>query len=330
MFSDDEEAQRLSVHLQRTSLPHLPPDVERIIFTIAADLHWKRIPILMRIAWRVKEWLEPILYRVAFISDDDYKYKFLAAFCVVPTTVFLLKITPPLPSPVSHIRHILWNPAESADAIFALVLSACPLVEDLFFDDEHITDYFPTLNQMHCLHRLAMYPQWLSSSNPCDFQIPQFLRTITHLKLLGGKDTSSLSNLAANVNSLPNLTHVAFNVADNAIEKMHSYSRVNTRLECIIFFINEDRTTGLGSDDERFVCVRQVDFRREWLVEATGRVGYWTRADEFIARKRAGTLDRTSYLIPDHSPLETPSDSSVQRRVLRAAPAPPNKNIVFS
>ncbi|KAJ7741701.1 hypothetical protein B0H16DRAFT_1564897 [Mycena metata] len=50
------------------SSPVLPPELERIIFEMAALLRPTNIPNLMRTAWRVKNWVEPLLYRTVFIQ----------------------------------------------------------------------------------------------------------------------------------------------------------------------------------------------------------------------------------------------------------------------
>ncbi|KAJ7663250.1 hypothetical protein DFH06DRAFT_346612 [Mycena polygramma] len=42
--------------------PALPPELERQIFEIAAHTCPFSIPDMMRVAWRVKHWIEPILY----------------------------------------------------------------------------------------------------------------------------------------------------------------------------------------------------------------------------------------------------------------------------
>ncbi|KAJ7461189.1 hypothetical protein FB451DRAFT_1405047 [Mycena latifolia] len=52
-----------------SSLPALPLDLERHIFEITALSRPVLIPRLMLVAWRVKEWAEPLLYRTITTSD---------------------------------------------------------------------------------------------------------------------------------------------------------------------------------------------------------------------------------------------------------------------
>ncbi|KAJ7921028.1 hypothetical protein B0H13DRAFT_2318784 [Mycena leptocephala] len=47
--------------------PRFPRELERIIFEIAAHAHTTSIPTLLLAAVRVKDWLEPLLYRVVLV-----------------------------------------------------------------------------------------------------------------------------------------------------------------------------------------------------------------------------------------------------------------------
>ncbi|KAJ7662194.1 hypothetical protein DFH06DRAFT_1471757 [Mycena polygramma] len=51
--------------------PFLPPDLEREIFDVVASEGMKSIPPLLRVAQRVKLWMEPLLYRVIFLQEDN-------------------------------------------------------------------------------------------------------------------------------------------------------------------------------------------------------------------------------------------------------------------
>ncbi|KAF7317625.1 hypothetical protein MKEN_00849900 [Mycena kentingensis (nom. inval.)] len=51
--------------------PHLPRELERAIFELAALRRPRSIPVLMLVAWRVKEWLDPVLFRSLDIGPDS-------------------------------------------------------------------------------------------------------------------------------------------------------------------------------------------------------------------------------------------------------------------
>ncbi|KAF7373254.1 hypothetical protein MSAN_00534300 [Mycena sanguinolenta] len=54
------------IHLE----PILPPELEREIFEVAAGLDFHTTSSLLRVARRVREWVEPFLYRVIVINDS--------------------------------------------------------------------------------------------------------------------------------------------------------------------------------------------------------------------------------------------------------------------
>ncbi|KAF7317629.1 hypothetical protein MKEN_00850300 [Mycena kentingensis (nom. inval.)] len=56
--------------------PRLPRELERAIFELAALRRPRSIPVLMLVAWRVKEWLDPILFRTLGIGPDSTPFKF--------------------------------------------------------------------------------------------------------------------------------------------------------------------------------------------------------------------------------------------------------------
>ncbi|KAJ6476352.1 hypothetical protein C8R45DRAFT_1102610 [Mycena sanguinolenta] len=50
--------------------PVLPPELECEIFEVAARLDFYIIPSLLRVARRVRQWVEPFLYKVVVINDS--------------------------------------------------------------------------------------------------------------------------------------------------------------------------------------------------------------------------------------------------------------------
>ncbi|KAJ7622098.1 hypothetical protein FB45DRAFT_121814 [Roridomyces roridus] len=49
--------------------PSLPPELERDLFELAAYTRPRSIPKLMLVAWRVKAWVEPLLYCFFLFSE---------------------------------------------------------------------------------------------------------------------------------------------------------------------------------------------------------------------------------------------------------------------
>ncbi|KAJ6585899.1 hypothetical protein B0H19DRAFT_1250656 [Mycena capillaripes] len=185
---------------------------------------------------------------------------------------------------------------EQTESVADTILAACPRVRNLFVLDDLTPQYLPILSQLDCLLRLAIDQIDLESlfePSAIDFGEPLF-RNLTHLELLDGS-----LDLPSDVALIPNLTHIAFNT-NSGIAALHSRTHANARLRCIVFL----RPSHLGEEsipfsDTRLVCIRQTNFRADWLSGATTGVDYWALADAFIAAKQAGKIDRSWYCISD-------------------------------
>jgi hypothetical protein len=62
------------------------------------------------------------------------------------------------------------------------------------------------------------------------------------------------------------------------------------QLLCIVFFTFAE--TYPDSDDARVVCIRQTNFRADWIRGAATGEEYWALANAFIAAKHAEKVDR--------------------------------------
>ncbi|KAJ7095067.1 hypothetical protein C8R44DRAFT_813875 [Mycena epipterygia] len=57
--------------LQLSIAPRLPPELERLVFESAALSHATDIPNLILVAWRIKNWVEPLLYRAVLVCTHS-------------------------------------------------------------------------------------------------------------------------------------------------------------------------------------------------------------------------------------------------------------------
>ncbi|KAJ7123569.1 hypothetical protein C8R44DRAFT_875759 [Mycena epipterygia] len=57
-------------HSSEPANSKLPPELERQIFEIAAHARPVAVLDLILVAWRVKAWVEPLLYRVIFVDGS--------------------------------------------------------------------------------------------------------------------------------------------------------------------------------------------------------------------------------------------------------------------
>ncbi|KAF7369654.1 hypothetical protein MVEN_00296400 [Mycena venus] len=275
--------------------PRLPPELERSIFEIAALLRPTDIPALLRIAWRVKLWIEPLLYRAIFLSFTlDASER--EGFPEIPLDTLLKKISTEAGSLVpSSVRHIFLE-LEEDQKISAVeaILAACPGVTNIFVLDDLTPEYLPILSRLPCLLRLTIDVPPLFSPGVIDFGAPLF-RNLTHLELVDGS-----RDLPSDIGLIPNLTHIAFNI-DSGIATLHGRIQANAQLRCIAFLHTSVALaeTSPISEDTRFLCIRQTNFRADWIRGATIGVDYWALADAFIAAKQAGKVDRSQYCISD-------------------------------
>ncbi|KAJ7909979.1 hypothetical protein B0H13DRAFT_618153 [Mycena leptocephala] len=272
----------------------LPPELERTIFEIVALLEPTNIPTLMRIAWRVKHWVEPLLYRVIFLSSIVIHN--MHGFPVAPLDIWLEAISKKSASFVeSSVSHIFLD-SDSADGTELSVLDVilAPRVKNLFCFDASAPRYLPVLDRLQCLSRLTIDVGPLFAPDAIDFTAPLF-RNLTHLEFLDDGDGLP-SDIGPGLALIPNLTHVAFNSVTD-VAALHASVRTNMRLRCIVFFTLSE--THLDSDDTRVLGIHQTNFRVDWLRGAATGEDYWALADAFIAAKHAGKVDRSLYSISD-------------------------------
>ncbi|KAJ7615195.1 hypothetical protein DFH06DRAFT_1367255 [Mycena polygramma] len=286
--------------------PRLPPELECTIFEIAALSSPRSIPELMRMAQRVKAWVEPILYHVVFLCAPASLSKQLIprqveGFPLIPRDLLLQAIREKPPSSSffsSVVKHIYLDDPPGAAPLqlsdVETILAACCRCSDLFVAwSQASLRFVPVLNRLECLRRLTVDLRSLFEFTPIDSAQP-FLRNLTHLELL---DSYELSGHPAGLVLLPHLTHVAFNDAIPSAAALHAGLQTNTRLQCIIFFSEEPVEP--EAEDDRFVAIEQTDFQLDWIRGATGGRDHWALADNFIATKRAGRLDKSLYWISD-------------------------------
>ncbi|KAJ7653630.1 hypothetical protein DFH06DRAFT_523853 [Mycena polygramma] len=278
--------------------PRLPPELECAIFELAALSRPSIIPTLVRIARRVKQWVEPILYRVVVLPGSRPQRQ-MDGFPPIPLDI-LLAIIAKRPSFVaSAVKHIFLQNGRRPllRAKLEIILASCSSISSLFVHCSVPAESLPSLDKLETLHRLAADLDFPFSPSPINFDQP-FLRNVTHLELLGSYNDSDLpADLGIGLSLLPHLTHAAFNAVAEAVPGLHAIVRTNTHLQCIVFFTEEGVKPDL--EDERFVGIGQTDFRLDWIRGATGGNDYWVLAETFIAAKRAGRISRSLYWILD-------------------------------
>ncbi|KAJ7603865.1 hypothetical protein DFH06DRAFT_1255871 [Mycena polygramma] len=272
--------------------PRLPVDLERDIFEACALSRPVGIPTLMLVAWRVKQWVEPLLYRSITVGYTAS----IAGYPILTWELFLavLHSKPPLffANAVHHLNIFLPRlKLEAADRLSA-VLSVCTAVENLgiaFNSDEYeayamLEAVAPTLS----LRRLYLYSDSLTLT--CATPL---LSHITHLEVL-----SLAFGISAELSLLPQLTHLAF--CDYALSDCLTVLETCRSLRVIVALtplLADDLNTAAITHNVGLVCMARASYLKDWQMGVHVGVDFWSRAEDFITRRRSGEIDAQEYRI---------------------------------
>ncbi|KAJ7473871.1 hypothetical protein B0H11DRAFT_2036245 [Mycena galericulata] len=263
----------------------LPPELEQAIFELSAASRPVSIPNLILVAWRVKHWVEPLLYRTLVINAtpiDDLPSCSVDAFTGITRTkqALLLK----------SVRNLMLIHISSDDA--DLIISACSGVQNLYIlasGELHTsTRIYPKgLDTMPLTH-LYCHPEDIFASHYHRFTHPLFAN-ITHLELFGldDEDDESRKSLAL----LPRLTHLAYDTSSLWPCKQLLEECKSLRV-LICLRSPSGRPDQPVVEDPRFVMMLVERYIADWQRGIlTGR-DFWTRAEEFIAKRISGQINR--------------------------------------
>ncbi|KAJ7748681.1 hypothetical protein B0H16DRAFT_1552852 [Mycena metata] len=283
----------------------LPPDVERLIFETAARLDPTIIPKLMLVAWRVKRWLEPVLYRILFVTPSvilNPKHRF-NGFQVFNIDIILRVIDLNPPGFLRRlVRSLLFEGMTTRLKPFEVqtVLAECGDATGLYMDFAP-GPLLPEVAAMRNLRRLTVSASTLLTTGP-------LFPHLTHLELIEAYLPNEHSSWALDADDVytrlpryPNLTHIAFNTTPHNVVFSQTVHE-DRRLQCIVFLVARPVVLQASSPflhDRRFVCVQQdPDPRADWLRGEDGGEDFWKRAEAFIEARLKGTIDPSEYNTP--------------------------------
>ncbi|KAJ7136372.1 hypothetical protein C8R43DRAFT_1132526 [Mycena crocata] len=279
----------------------LPFELERQIFELAARNRPVSIPTLMQVAWRVKTWVEPMLYRTMVVLNS---YKLPADGHLSVDKDTFVNLTRTKAAELLTVQNLLLDYVGDEKSI----LRACPAVKHLWMrrdlhsersDSSNLLSLLGELplSRLHC--NIATLFRPLTSLPQIDFTHPVFAH-ITHLEITDSFFGETWMGLAL----VPNLTHLAFS-------RMHSIGlwlpllRVCTSLRALVVLTSShNRLVGHQDEqklamDPRFVVMEIQYLVADWQVGAHGGADYWTRAETFIAKRRAREIDPLMYKIDE-------------------------------
>ncbi|KAJ7683834.1 hypothetical protein B0H17DRAFT_1204821 [Mycena rosella] len=272
--------------------PLLPVELEMSIFDIAARSYPRFITTLMLVAWRVKLWVEPLLYRTLVVSRSaieghpNYPHPHSLKRGCKPTSPFQIHSESAafLQQSVRNLYFSFDIPAEVAECI----LRPCSGVENLWITATSApnTDLFRIisalpLKRLHCELTQLFYSQSQAPAQ-VDFALGYgyaqadlthtMFSHLTHLELFD--DPKDGLERWRGLALLPRLTHLALNNS--------KFLPLCPELLGTCKALKGHTCMGFGATDPRFVVIGCGEYMKDWQVGAHEGVDYWSRAEECV------------------------------------------------
>ncbi|KAJ6462931.1 hypothetical protein C8R45DRAFT_1220429 [Mycena sanguinolenta] len=262
--------------------PSLPLELEREIFEICALSRPVSIPKLMLVAQRVKEWVEPLLYRTILLGVD------------IPGPPAFLH---------NAVRGLLTTSRDSAREL-EMILRLCTGVENLWIPNADET--LMLLIESLPLKRLAAAFEFMPPPTS------QMFARLTHLYLLVllGEIVDSVR---AFVVALPTLTHLSlphlsfsFDVSENeeiVFPTIHRILESSPSMQVLVIFTDsmislENKVPPDVRRDVRFVVMLYRGFAADWYAGILHDKDFWRDAETFIAKRRTREIDPLKFSWP--------------------------------
>ncbi|KAJ7194792.1 hypothetical protein C8J57DRAFT_1423604 [Mycena rebaudengoi] len=291
--------------------PTLPFELERRVFETAAFSRPVSVPAMMLVAWRVKLWVEPLLYRTLVFTESN---RLLDSLPVLTQEMFkrIVRTKPILLR--DAVRNVMIRyEGYVYEADVADIVHACLGIENLNFeinpstdlgmgeyglDESYITGIQTLpLRRMHC--DLLQLFDWAIGQ-------PSRLSLFTHLTHLDlfywFNQANSTAEARTRLGDLPQLTHLSVpsHTSNSGTPILAHLLDVCKSLRALIVLAAPltpptDEIAFLAENDVRFVTVWPHDRIADWQRGALTGIDYWTRADEHIARRLSGEVDRRMF-----------------------------------
>ncbi|KAJ6534457.1 hypothetical protein DFH09DRAFT_1369819 [Mycena vulgaris] len=278
--------------------PTLPPELERAIFEICALSHPPSTATLMLVAWRVNLWVEPLLYRTLALSQ--YVMKIVQGHHTLENeTIIRLLSSRPTSFFENSVRNLLMR--DMKEDLEEAILRACSKIQNFWIVSDCTGDHYPLIGNLP-LKRLHCSIEDLFFSTQPDFTLPLFSQ-ITHLELIDYPEVIDVK-MWSGIAFIPNLTHLYFS-SIGFIRLWFSLLDTCKSLRVLVWlspngeFVADDQDGEALARDTRFVVMRCGEYVKDWQTGAYTGSDYWTRAEDFIAKRRSGEIDVLQYAIEE-------------------------------
>ncbi|KAF7303888.1 hypothetical protein MIND_00618900 [Mycena indigotica] len=265
-----------------TEMSELPPELEREIFLkFCADSPPGDCIQLLLVAWRVKQWIEPLLYRTIVLSSVRPP----EGRPLFTTSTFLVALRTRPSFFREAVRNLMIHSVP--DEAIHTILATCtrlenlwaPMASDILFDlitSSHVHHDPPPLNQLYTNFMPLL--QALPHTHP-------FFSRLTHLEVIGCPTRRQEALWVARLGQLPCLTHLAFNEYA-LVPALSSLFQSCGLLQVLVSLVGSpaDVEERDESQDSRFVVLFSRWYE-DWQLGVERGQDYWSKAESIVAMR---------------------------------------------
>ncbi|KAJ7073568.1 hypothetical protein C8F01DRAFT_1360429 [Mycena amicta] len=297
--------------------PYLPQDLERLIFRTAALAAPSEAQNLLIVAWRVKEWVEPLLYRSLVIAPPMHLGTIVSApiLKLSPRTFARLAQRKSPSFFASHVHDLLFYALTPED--IRRILRVCSGTKSLLTQSPASSGALDSLKQLQRLHGdFSKFFDPTAESAASLATLPA-LSHLTHLEIWDHASTRTA--IWAQILTLPALTHLACfarhweqllpDQRNAVLTALHPSGALHAFI--VIEYAGGPHSPEIDVEPARlkstpgFVSIRLVQSLRStspyvrwhdvWSDGILGGNDFWARADELIRKRHAGEVGRDEY-----------------------------------
>ncbi|KAJ7057078.1 hypothetical protein C8F01DRAFT_1372381 [Mycena amicta] len=287
--------------------PVLPFELERHIFELAALSCPACIPRLVLVAWRVKDWVEPLLYRTLVLYHHDREKESAMPHFGQGTFARILE-SKSMEFLCANVQNIFVRDLDRRAT--KIIKDEFPHLRNLFlmsFDsvDPSMCTNWQLLRHLYCDIQ-AIFGEDVSFAHP-------IFSNLTHLELFDGlpEDDVGLELSISDLASLPCLTHIALDLVESRpLRKLLDVPLTETRIRTVVALCTNsvqvspiaERLREAGLDAiPRLVLMALPRFLHDWLRGIISGDDYWARADMLISKRMSGEVDLTAFILEESS-----------------------------
>ncbi|KAF7291769.1 hypothetical protein HMN09_01236500 [Mycena chlorophos] len=278
--------------------PAFPPEIERYIFIFAAERDRGTAALLLRVAHRVRIWIEPLLYHIV---DTSYPAVYDAFMRTAIDNPDALRI---------GVRGLmvsnLYFEDDKALAKFYEAIALCKNLERFTIVQPLTLPslLLPILADLRILRLVIGLDKLLTPTIPTP-EAAQSLCHVTHLEVFGSLFGHSALEEAIQeaLIAMPSLTHLAYT---HPPDDLDAWLEKLPRLQVFLIAGASSPRDYLLEDeyrDQRIV----VTYWERWDEGASYSEGYWDRAERFLEKKRLREIPETEFRAVYDGPELPPS-----------------------